>query len=121
MPNPRNNELRFDITGAVIQSTPEKTAKRYEILCIHTGKANDLNFSTEVLQESVKFFESIECFTDHNMFGESAHYLVGVLPPVEMIPSRAIFSDLRPTGPAAELFRTYKVLIAPIKAGVKQE
>jgi hypothetical protein len=104
MPNPRNNELRFD----TFQSAPKKTAKGYEILCIHTGQANGWNFRADVLQESVKFFESIECFTDHNVFGESVHDLAGVLSnPRWDDNQQGIVADLRPTGPAAELLRAY--------------
>lgn len=105
MSNPRNNELRFD---SFSQGTPTKTAKGYEILCIHAGQANGWNFSKDVLQESVKFFESIECFADHNMFGESVHDLAGVFSnPRWDDTQQAIIADLRPTGPAAEMLRAY--------------
>jgi hypothetical protein len=104
MSNPRNNELRFDS----FQGTPKKTAKGYEILCIHAGQANGWNFSNDVLQESVKFFESIECYADHNMFGESVHDLAGVFSnPRWDDTSEGIIADLRPTGPAAEMLRAY--------------
>jgi len=104
MPNPRNNELRFD----AFQSTPAKTAKGYEILVIHAGQANGWNFPASVLQDAVKFWEGVECFTDHNMFGESVHDLAGVFSNPRWDDSQqGIIADLRPTGPAAELLRAY--------------
>ncbi len=104
MPNPRNEELRFDS----FQSAPKKTAKGYEILCIHSGQANGWNFNTDVLQEGVKFFEGVECFADHNMYGESVHDLAGVFSNPRWDDSQqGIIADLRPTGPAAEMLRAY--------------
>lgn len=104
MSNPRNNELRFD----AFQSTPAKTVKGYEILVIHAGQANGWNFSKDCLQEAVKFWEGVECFTDHNMFGESVHDLAGVFSnPRWDETQQGIIADLRPVGPAAELLRAY--------------
>jgi len=104
MPNPRNNELRFD----AFQSAPTKTAKGYEILVVHAGQANGWNFPAAVLQEAVKFWEGVECFADHNMFGESVHDLAGVFsnPRWDEL-QQGIIADLRPIGPAAELLRAY--------------
>ena len=104
MNNPRNNELRFDS----FRSTPVKTAKGYEILVIHTSQANGWNFSAPVLQDAVKMWEATECFADHNMFGESVHDLAGVFSNPRWDDSQqGIIADLRPTGPAAEILRTY--------------
>ena len=104
MPNPRNTELSFDS----FQSAPKKTAKGYEILCIHTGQANGWNFSQAVLQEAVKMWEGVECFADHNMYGESVHDLAGIFSNPRWDDSQqGIVADLRPTGPAAEMLRAY--------------
>jgi hypothetical protein len=105
MTNPRNTELRFE---SFMSEMPKKTAKGYEILCIHSGSANGWNFSTDVLQESVKFFESIECYADHNEYGESVHDLAGIFSnPRWDDNQQGIVADLRPTGPAAEMLRAY--------------
>jgi hypothetical protein len=105
MSNPRNNELRFDS----FQDTPmKKTAKGYEILCIHAGTGNGWNFSAAVLQEAVKMWEGIECFTDHNMFGESVHDLAGVFSnPRWDDAQQGIIADLRPAGQAAGVLQMY--------------
>jgi len=104
MTNPRNTELRFD----GFKSNPVKTAKGYEILCIHPGQANGWKFSADVLKPAAKFFDEIECFADHNMFGESVHDLAGVFSNARWDDSQqGIIADLRPTGPAAELLRMY--------------
>ncbi len=104
MSNPRNKEERFNS----FQSTPKKTAAGYEVLVIHEGQANGWNFPAPVLQEAVKFWEGVECFTDHNMFGESVHDLAGVFSnPRWDDTQQGIIADLRPTGPAAELLRAY--------------
>lgn len=104
MTNPRNNELRFDS----FQGAPKKTAKGYEILCIHAGQANGWTFPAEVVQAASKMWEGIECFADHNMYGESVHDLAGVFSnPRWDDNQQAIIADLRPTGPAAELLRAY--------------
>jgi hypothetical protein len=104
MSNPRNTELRFD----AFQSTPAKTAKGYEILCIHATQANGWNFSAPVLQDAVKMWEGIECFADHNVFGESVHDLAGVFSnPRWDETQQGVIADLRPTGPAADMLRAY--------------
>jgi hypothetical protein len=104
MTNPRNNELRFD----AFQSTPTKTAKGYEILCIHAGQSNGWKFSETVLQDAVKFWEGVECYADHNTMGESVYDLAGVFsnPRWDEL-HKGIIADLRPAGPAADLLRAY--------------
>lgn len=105
MPNPRNNEIRFDQFKC---KKPAKTAKGFEVLVIHTGWANGWNFSEAVLQEAVKFWEGIECYADHNIFGESVRDLAGIFSnPRWDETEKGIMCDLRPTGPAAEMLRDY--------------
>jgi hypothetical protein len=101
----RNTELRFE---SFMSEMPKKTAKGYEILCIHAGYANGWNFPTTVLQDAVKMWEGIECFADHNMYGESVHDLAGIFSnPRWDDNQQAIIADLRPTGPCAEMLRMY--------------
>jgi hypothetical protein len=104
MSNQRNTELRFDS----FKNNPVKTAKGYEILCIHAGTGNGWNFSSDLLKSSAKFFEGIECFADHNIYGESVHDLAGIFSNARWNDeSQGIIADLRPTGPAAEILRSY--------------
>jgi hypothetical protein len=105
MSNPRNTELRFD---SFSESAPTKTAKGYEILCIHPSQANGWRFSEDVLKNAVKYFDDVECFADHNVMGESVHDLAGVFYNPRWDESRpGIVADLRPAGPAADLLRMY--------------
>lgn len=104
MSNPRNTELRFD----AFKNATAKTAKGYEILVVHAGLANGWNFSKPVLQDAVRLWNGVECFADHNMFGESVHDLAGVFSNPRWDETReGIVADLRPTGPAADLLRAY--------------
>lgn len=105
MTNPRNEEIRFE----AFQSAPlAKTAKGYEVLVIHAHTANGWRFSEEVLQTSVKFWQGVECFADHNEFDESVHDLAGVFSNPRYSPEhKGILADVRPTGPAADLLRMY--------------
>jgi hypothetical protein len=104
MPNPRNEEIRFD----AFQSKPIQTAKGYDVLVIHAGQANGWNFGETVLQNCVRFWQGVECFADHNEFGESVHDLAGVFSNPRWDPDqRGIVATVRPTGPAQHLLRMY--------------
>ncbi len=104
MTNPRNNVEKF----TAFQSTPTKTPSGYEVLVIHAGQANGWNFSAELLRNSVKYWEGVDCFADHNLFGESVHDLAGVFYNPRWDETRqGIVADLRPTGAAAPLLQAY--------------
>lgn len=100
----RQESIRLD----VFQSKPKETAKGYEVLVIRAGRANSWNFSAEVLKEAVILWDAIECFADHNVYGESVHDLAGIFSnPRWSDTEQGIIADVRPTGPAADMLRMY--------------
>lgn len=104
MLNPRNTEIRLD----AFQSEPTKTPNGYEVLVIRAGTANGWNFSKEVIQNSVKYWNAVDCFLDHNIYGESVRNLAGVFSnPRWSDDHQGIIADLRPAGLAAETLKLY--------------
>lgn len=110
MPNPRNNEFQF----VAFQSAPIKTAEGYKILMIHAGLVRPItggtfHFSKEVLQASLKYWNGVNCFLDHDPNdGASVQTLAGIFSnPVWDEERQGIVADLRPAGAGEMTLRKY--------------
>ena len=62
-----------------LQCTNQLSSDRFEILFIQAGEANGYSFSQQVLEDSLRLWESCSVFVDHSFWGRSVRDLGGVL------------------------------------------
>jgi hypothetical protein len=96
------HQVRFAASGQVTQ------AGSFEILCITAGNGNGWHFSPEVLQASLKLWDRVSCFIDHDWFSRSVRDLAGqVINPVWDPDAQGILATLSTIGPGGELLSSF--------------
>jgi hypothetical protein len=96
------HQVRFAASGQVNQ------AGSFEILCITAGNGNGWHFSPEVLQASLKLWDRVSCFIDHDWFSRSIRDIAGqVINPVWDPDAQGILATLSTIGPGGELLSSF--------------
>jgi hypothetical protein len=104
-------QQRLTIEGHATLATPGdgSTPTRFEILAITAGVGNGWTFSEDALQSSLKLWDGLECFIDHQQFfssGRSLRDLAGVCSaPAWSEDQHGIGLTLTAAGPSAPLLK----------------
>jgi hypothetical protein len=106
MPSDTTQPPNYTTTQLSLQAKP--TDSGFAILAINAGiaRGHDLEFSPEVLKESLALWDSVPCMLDHPGFlqGPSVRNLAGSLhDPAWNESSQGIQATLSPGGPGAEV------------------
>lgn len=79
---------------------------RFEILAITAGPANGWVFPAEVLRESLRLWDGVNCFVDHSLKERSVRDIAGILrKPVWDNQANGIRAELSAFGPSAEVLK----------------
>jgi hypothetical protein len=99
MPLPTDSiEHRLTLSASL---TP---AGKFEILAITAGVGNGWTFPPAALQQSLRLWDKVECFVDHDFFGHSLKDLAGILhAPTWDDARQGIRAQLRAAGPSGPL------------------
>jgi hypothetical protein len=96
------HQVRFAASGQV------SSAGSFEILCITAGNGNGWHFAPEVLKASLKLWDRVSCFIDHDWFSRSIRDIAGqVINPVWDEDAQGIHATLSTIGPGGELLSSF--------------
>lgn len=85
---------------------------KFEIITITEGIGNGWKFTEEVLRESVKLWDKVECFIDHSESNRFIKDLGGeIINPVYDEEHKGIKADLLPIGPGSEHIKNIGLML----------